>query len=163
VIVDLLRMFCVTVNRVGAADRIIRCLVLRLQGPSSHTSKGGSRSKLDESLEVVLREQQVLRLDPSHGGSKLVSEQLDKNRVREILALLGACPVVTLPIFEDLVKTRRGGLIIDQLGILPRNVEGLGNKIGDVLANQEVRVQVSGIDFLREILTMIISLQTEGV
>ena len=102
------------------------------------------------------REHQALGLDPLRRESKLTSKRLNENHVREVLDLLRACPVVTLPTPKDLVQTR-GCLIMYRSGILSLNVEWLGNEIGGMLANEEVGVKARQIDLFREILTIAIS------
>ena len=160
-VIDLFGMPRGAVYSVCATDGIVRCQVLRFQSLSSHAGKSRSRAELDESLETVVRKLQILRLDPSHGGSELIGQQLYQNRIGEVLALLGAFPVIELPILEDLVKTRGLRFIVDQLHILPRYVERLDNEIRDVLANKEIRIEVTQIYLLRELLTMLFSLQTQ--
>jgi hypothetical protein len=48
----------------------------------------------------------------------LVEKEFNKNGVRELLAVLGAGPFIFFPLFEDLVKARRRGLIVDDLSVL---------------------------------------------
>lgn len=58
----------------------------------------------------VLREQQVLRLDPVYGQGEVVREGLDKDRVGERLAMLCSAPQLGIPVLEHLERhgeTRR--------------------------------------------------------
>jgi hypothetical protein len=92
-----------------------------------------------------------LRLDPAHGRRELVCEELDKDRVCELLALFRRCPVVSLPVAKYFVEARRRGLVVDDLCVLLADFEWLGDKIGDIFADEEVGVDVERVDLLGKI------------
>ena len=89
-----------------------------------------------------------MSLDPADRRRELVSEQLDENDVRELLALLGRAPVLLVPLAEDLVETRREGLVIDELSVLLRDLERLGDEVGHVFPDECVGIELGRIDLL---------------
>ena len=56
--------------------------------------------------------------------------------------------MILLPLAKDLVEAGRKGLVVDDLSILFCGLEGLGDEIRDVLSNQSIRVEMSGVDLL---------------
>jgi hypothetical protein len=65
------------------------------------------------------------------------------------LAVLDAGPFIFFPLLEDLVEARRKGLIVDDLRVLARDLEGFGDEIENVFPNKHVGVQVGLIFFDR--------------
>ena len=65
------------------------CLVLGGECALRHDAEGVGRANLDDALRRLLAEHDILRLDPPHGRGELVCEQLDEQRVRELLLDLG--------------------------------------------------------------------------
>jgi len=71
-----------------------------------------------------------LGFDPTNRPGKLVGKELNKNGVRELLAVIGAGPFIFFLLPEDLVEARRRGLIVEDLSVLARDLEGFGDEIG---------------------------------
>jgi hypothetical protein len=89
VVVDLLGVLVVaediSLNGLGG----IVSLILRLQGSLGHDTKGVGRTNFHNSLSGPLTEEHILGLNPSNGRSKLVCEQLNEQRVSELLLDFG--------------------------------------------------------------------------
>ena len=47
--------------------------------------------------------EQILDFNPMSGGGKLISEQLNKNNIHELLSLFRCSPVILIPLLENLV------------------------------------------------------------
>jgi hypothetical protein len=135
-------------NDTSPRDRVVRGLIFRFQGTSGHARQSRGRTQLDETFEAELSKEEILSLDPTDGGGKLVGEEFDEDDVGELLTVLGVLPVILLPLLEDFVETRGSSLVVDYLTIFARNVEGLGDQVGDVLANEHFGVEMSGVDLL---------------
>ena len=116
----------------------------------ANACKSRGRTELNKALKVE-RSEEVLRFDPTNGQSKLVGKELHENDVCELLAVFGAGPFIFFPFLEDFVEARRRSFVVDDLGILARDLEGFGDKIGNVFLNKHVRIQVCGIDLLGQI------------
>ena len=100
-----------------------------------------------------MREEKVLSLDPADGRCELVRKQLDEDDVGELLALLCGTPVVLVPLPEHLVEARRQRLVVDELSVLLRDLEGLRDEVGNVLPDEGVGVEVRSVDLLRQVCT----------
>ncbi len=134
-----------------ARSRVVASLVLRLQSARGHPSQGRARSNFNKAFEVVLDEEEILGLDPPDRRGELVGEQLNKDGVREVPALFIRSPFFFIPVLENLVETRAGGLIIDNLSVFFCHFKRLGNEIGDIFSNEHVGVEMSWIELLGEI------------
>jgi hypothetical protein len=86
-------------------------------------------------------------LDPADRRSELIGKPFDKDNVGEPLTIFNASPFVLFPLFENLVQFRQGSLIVDDLSVLARDIEWLGNEIRNIFAYKHVRVKVTRIDF----------------
>ena len=78
-------------------------LVFGLECPRSHSSECRRWSKFDESFKLKALKEQILDFDPMSGGGKLISEQLNKNNIHELLSLFRCSPVILIPLLENLV------------------------------------------------------------
>ena len=52
---------------------------------------------------------------------------------------------------KDVVKTGRGGLIVNNLGVFPGNVKWFGNQVWDVLSNQHIQIEVKGVNLFSKV------------
>lgn len=138
-------------DRAYARSGVVTGLVLRFESARSHSSQGRAGSNFNKALEVVLDEEEILSLDPPDRGGELVGKKLNKDGIREGLALCTRTPFLLIPALEDLVEARAGGLVIDDLNVFLRYLERLGDKIGDVFSNEHVGVKLSWVDLLGEI------------
>ena len=84
--------------------------------------------------------------NPTKEKGELVGKEFNKNNVGELLAVLGAGPFIFFPLLEDFIEVGRRGLIIDDLSVLARDLEGFGDEIRNVFPNKHVGVQVCGVD-----------------
>lgn len=90
IIVDLLGVLVVAedlaLNRLGG----VVGLVLGSQSALGHHAERLCGADLDDALGHLLSEEDILGLDPPHGRGELVCEELDEERVGELLLDLGA-------------------------------------------------------------------------
>ena len=90
IVVDLLGVLVVaedlTLNRLGG----IVGLVLGSQSALGHHAERLCGADFDDALGHLLSEEDILRLNPPHGRGELVCEELDEERVGELLLDLGA-------------------------------------------------------------------------
>eukprot|EP00754_Rhynchopus_humris_P020181 Rhum_TRINITY_DN14681_c5_g1::Rhum_TRINITY_DN14681_c5_g1_i1::g.109737::m.109737 len=124
----------------GAAERrgVVVLLVLGLEGAAGHGGQRRLGSDLDETLDAVLAEDDVLRLDPAHRRGELVREKLDEQRVAEQLLLAGVHGL--LPVAQHLRDLGRVGRLVHQLHELLRDVERLRHQVRDVPVLERLHV-----------------------
>lgn len=65
------------------------CFVLGGQRPLRHDPQRVCGADFDDALRRLLAEDDILRLDPPHGRGELVCQQLNEQRVRELLLDFG--------------------------------------------------------------------------
>jgi hypothetical protein len=150
-VIDLLYVLRVTKDGSCPADRPVQCLVLGLEGTCGHAGKSRRRTELNKAFELERSEEKILGFDPTNGRDELVGKELNKNGISELLAVLGASPFIFFPLLEDLVEARRRGLIVDDLSVLARDLEGFGDEVRNLFPNKHVGVQVRGIDLLGQV------------
>jgi hypothetical protein len=150
-VVNLLRVLCVTEDRTSAADRVVSSLVFGLERPSGHAGESGGGSNFDETLEVVDSEEEVLSLNPPDRRGELVGKEFYEDDIGELLALFSRAPVLFVPLAKNLVETGRGGLVVNDLGVFLRDLEWLGDQVRDVASNQHIWVEVEGVDLFSEV------------
>jgi len=90
-------------------------------------------------VEIVVREKEILRLNPTNRRSELESQELNKDDVSKLLALVGTIPVFFVPVAQNPVEFRRRCLIIYDLCIVTGNIEGFCDEIRDVFPDEHVR------------------------
>lgn len=145
--------------------------VNKLLSARCHAGESRRRSQLDEALKLELLEEDVLGLDPPDGGGELVRKELDEagktnahqsqlieqngrsdsHGVSKLVAALRLAPLLLVPVLEDLGQTRRHSLVVDLLGVRLGDLVRLGGQVGDVATDEEVGVEVSQVDLLREV------------
>jgi hypothetical protein len=69
--------------------RGVVCFVLCGQSALGHHAEGVCGTDLDDALSGLLAEDDILCLDPSHGRGELVCQQLNEQRVCELLLDFG--------------------------------------------------------------------------
>ena len=77
-----------------------------------------------------------------------------ENAVLDLLDVGWWCDSVTTGHLLDVglkLVTKGESLVVDELGILLRNVKGFGDEVGHAFADETVRVEVCRIGFLRQI------------
>lgn len=117
----------------------------------SHAGESRRRTDFDQTLELVLREEEVLRLNPANGRSGLVSEEFDEDGVCELLALLESAPTFFVLVLQHRGETGRRSLVVNELGVVLSDREGLSDQVRNVFALQHIGVEVSGLDLLRKV------------
>ena len=81
---------------------------------------------LDEAFELVLSEEQILSLDPTNLRREPVGQQLPEDDVRQLLTLLNIVPSLLISLAQNPRQARRRNLVVDELGVLFRDLEQLG-------------------------------------
>ena len=56
-----------------------------------------------------------------------------------------------IPLAKNFVETRREGLVVDELGVLLSDLEGLGDQVRDIFSDEHVRVEVCRTNLLRKV------------
>jgi hypothetical protein len=69
--------------------RCVVCFVFGSECAFSHDTKGIGGTNFDDALRRLLAEDDILRLNPPDGRGELICEQLNEQRVRELLLDLG--------------------------------------------------------------------------
>lgn len=81
----------------------------------------------------------------------MICQKLNQDNISELLPLLGSSPIFLFPFLKNFIKARGGGLVINDLSVFPGDVKWSGDEVGYVLPNKSVGIQMSGVDFFREI------------
>jgi hypothetical protein len=155
-VVNLLRVFCVTEDHTSAADRVVASLVFGLERPSGHAGESGGGSNFDETLEVVDSEKKVLGLNPPDGRGELVGKEFYEDDIGKLLALFSRAPVLFIPLAKNLVETGRRGLVVNDLSVFLRDLEWLGNQVRDIASNQHIWVEVKRVDLFAQVYEVIV-------
>ena len=90
-------------------------------------------------VEIIVREKEILRLNLMNRRSKLESQELNKDDVSKLLALVGTIPVFFVPVVQNPVEFRQRCLIMYDLCIVTENIEGFCDEIWDVFPNEHVQ------------------------
>lgn len=85
------------------------CFVFAGEGALGHDAQCVCGANFDDALRRLLAEDDILRLNPPHGGGELVCEQLDEQRVRQLLLDLGTHDEVAWGGGEEKGGGREGG------------------------------------------------------